>query len=97
MTRFVVLLHFTEQGIAGIQKSTERAAAFSKQVEATGGAVELLTWTLGSVDGVVAFTAPDEETAVALILSLAKQLMVRTTMLRAFNLDEFSKIATKVE
>ena len=97
MIRYVVLLQFTEHGAAGVKDSAERADSFRKQVEDAGGSVEFLSWTLGHVDGVLAFTAPDEATAVALVLGLRKQAMVQTTMLRAFDPTEFAAVAAKVE
>ena len=96
MTRYVVLLQFTDQGISGIKDSTKRAEDFRKHVEGAGGTVESLSWTLGSVDGVLVFSAPDEATAVALILGLRKHAMVQTTMLRAFDTAEFGSITEKV-
>ncbi len=96
MSRYVLLLNFTEQGVSGINDSTSRAEAFRKAIEAVGGSVEFLSWTLGPVDGVVVFSAPDEATAVSLVLGLRKKAMVQTTMLRAFDTAEFKAIAAKV-
>jgi len=97
MVRFVVLLNFTEQGIADIKASTSRAEAFHQRVNAAGGAVESLTWTLGDIDGVLVFTAPDEATAVALVLGLRRQMTVKTTMLQAFDAAEFEKITDQLD
>ncbi len=97
MARFVVLLSFTEQGISDIKASTRRAEAFHQRVNEAGGAVESLTWTLGDVDGVLVFTAPDEATGIALVLSLRRQMTVKTTMLRAFDAAEFEKITDKLD
>lgn len=96
MIRYVVLLQFTEQGVSGIKDSTERAEGFRKNVEAAGGSVEFLSWTLGNVDGVLVLAAPDEATAVSLVLGLRKQAMVQTTMLRAFDTAEFGAITAKI-
>ncbi len=97
MARFVVLLSFTEQGVSDIKASTSRAEAFHQRVDQAGGAVESLTWTLGGIDGVLVFTAPDEATAVALVLGLRRQMTVKTTMLRAFDAAEFEKITNKLD
>lgn len=96
MSRYVLLLNFTEQGVTGIKDSPARAEAFRKSIEAAGGSVEFMSWTLGSVDGVVVFSVVDETTATALVLGLRKKGMVKTTMLRAFDATEFSAIASQV-
>ena len=92
MRRFFVLLTMTEQGLRHIDKSPERAAAFRKQVEAAGGKVEALYWTVGQFDGAVIFQAPDDEIATALIVSLGRQGNVRTHTMRAFEPVEFQRI-----
>ncbi|MGD9857927.1 MAG: GYD domain-containing protein [Planctomycetaceae bacterium] len=96
MVRYVLLLQFTEQGAASVKGSTQRAEEFRQGVAAAGGKVEFLSWTLGHVDGVVVFTAPDETTAVSLVLELRKHDMVQTTMLRAFGPSEFDAIVAKM-
>lgn len=96
MSRYVLLLSYTEQGMAAIKDSPSRAEAFRKSVETAGGSVEFMSWTLGSVDGVVVFSVSDETTAVSLVLGLRRQAMVKTTMLRAFDATEFAAITAKV-
>ncbi len=95
MTRYVVLLKFTEKGVTHIKDSPERAAAFVTAVEKAGGKVESQYWTIGAYDGVVVFTAPDETTAAGLVLGLAKADAVSTCMLRAFDRGEFAKVLGK--
>lgn len=96
MTRYVVLLKFTENGITHIGQSPDRAAAFRSSVEKAGGKVESQFWTIGPYDGVVAFTAPDETTAAALVLGLGKADSVSTCMLRAFDEPEFKTVLKKL-
>lgn len=96
MTRFVLLIKFTEKGITHIQQSPERAAAFRNSVEKAGGRVEAQLWTLGPYDGVVVFIAPDERAATALVLALGKADNVTTCMLRAFDAQEFKDVLGKM-
>ncbi len=96
MIRYVVLLKFTERGITDISHSPDRAAAFRNSVEKTGGKVEAQLWTLGSHDGVVVFTAPDEATAAGLVFGLGKTDSVSTCMLRAFDAQEFKAVLGKI-
>ncbi len=96
MVRYVVLLNFTEKGIGGVKESPARAEAFHSAVRNARGKVESLYWTLGSYDGVLVLTAPDDATAAALVLELGKSNDVRSTMLRAFDAGEFNSIVGKI-
>lgn len=92
MTRYVVLLKFTEKGITRINESPDRAAAFRRNVESAGGKVEAQLWTIGPYDGVVIFTAPDDVKAAALTLNLGKSDSVSTCTLRAWDASEFKSV-----
>ena len=96
MVRFVVLLQFTQQGVGQVENSPARGEIFRQHVADAGGNVEFLFWTLGSVDGVLVLSAPDEETAVSLVLGLRQLGNVQTTMLRAYDAEEFAAIAAKI-
>ena len=92
MSRFVVLLNYTEQGLSHIKDSPGRADTFRKLATESGVTIDAIFWTLGGFDGVLVFNAPDESTAVGLILALGKKLNVQTQMLRAFVAEEFQSI-----
>ena len=96
MPRFLSLINFTDQGIRDIKDSMHRAGEFRSAVEAAGGSVQNVYWSIGEADGAVIFDAPDEETGVALMLHLARDGYVRTRTLRIFESGEFEKILTKV-
>jgi len=96
MARYLSLVNFTEQGRKAITESPQRARRFTELAESLGARVESLYWALGSYDGAFVFDAPDEQTAAALILSLAQTGNVRTETLRIFEADEFSEIAYKI-
>ena len=49
-------------------------------------------WTLGPIDGLVVFTAPNDETATAAMLQLASQGNVHTSTCRAFDASEIEKV-----
>ena len=92
MCKYVVLIKFTEKGSGGIAESVNRADSFHSTAAAAGCTVEARYWTLGPYDGVLILSAPDEETAAAVVLSLTKAGNVTTCMLRAFEDDEFWKV-----
>lgn len=92
MARFVVLINFTEKGIANIPASPDRAQAFRSDAESKGVKVETMLWMTGPYDGLLVLEAPDEHTATALTLSLCKSGNVSTSTLRAFDADEFKNV-----
>ena len=96
MTRHLVLLSFTEQGVAGVKDSIERAGGFKDKAAKAGASVETQYWTLGPYDGAFLLSAPDEATAAALVLDLGQHANVKTTMLRAFDADEFKSVLAKM-
>jgi len=97
MMRYVVLLRFTEKGVKAIQNSPARAEAFRAAAAQAKARVEGQYWTSGCYDGVMVFSAPDEETACALVLKLGAADYVQTTMLRAFDAGEFKRVLKKMK
>lgn len=93
---YVVLINFTDKGIKQVKESPRRAAAFRTQVEAAGGTVKDVYWTLGRHDGVLVMEAPDDATATAVLLNLGAAGNVRTETLRAYDAAEFEGILAKV-
>jgi uncharacterized protein with GYD domain len=96
MATFIVLGCFTEQGIRSIKDTTKRAEAFHQMAKKLGATVKDVYWTLGQYDVLAICDAPDEATATALALSLAKQGNVRTQTLPAFTQAEIGAILGKV-
>lgn len=96
MTRYLSLLTFTDQGMAQVQHSPERAAAFRASVEGAGGKVIFQYWAIGEFDGCVVFEAPDAATAAAQLIALGKLGNVRTRTLQVFDEHEFSQVTAKV-
>jgi uncharacterized protein with GYD domain len=96
MKTFIALLNLTEQGIANIKSSPDRAGAFAKEAEKSGIKVKDTYWTLGHYDGVLIFDAPDEETATAALLTLGMAKNIRTQTLRAFNRSDITAILDKL-
>ena len=95
MTRYLVLVNFQERGFLNIAESPARAERFHAAAKAMGATIEALYWTLGPYDGVFVISAPDETVAAGLVLQLGRDGNVRTTMLRAFDADEFTDVLVK--
>ncbi len=96
MATYIVLAHFTDQGVRGVKDSPKRADAFKALAKKAGANVKELYWTLGSYDIVTIVEAPDVETITALGLSIGKLGNVRTETLRAFDKAGMDAILKKV-
>jgi uncharacterized protein with GYD domain len=96
MARFVLLLKFTDQGIAAAKDSPTRAGEFAALAARAGARVEAQYWLLGEYDALAVVTAPSEETATALALQLSARGFVRTRVCRAYDEAEFKAVLGKV-
>jgi uncharacterized protein with GYD domain len=95
MARYVVLIDWTQQGVANFQASVDRYEAARGDFEAMGVSFQDIYWTLGSHDIVSVVEAPDGETLAAALLKLSSAGNLRTTTLRAFNAEEMRGIIAK--
>jgi uncharacterized protein with GYD domain len=95
MATFVVLIDWTQQGVANFKDSVDRYEAARSQFEAMGVRFRDIYWTLGSHDIVSVLDAPDGETLAAALLMLASQGNVRTTTLRALSASEMRGVIAK--
>jgi uncharacterized protein with GYD domain len=96
MATYIVLSHFTDQGIRDVKDSPKRAAAFKAAAKKAGVTVKAFYWTLGKYDMVSILEAPDVETITALGLSVGKLGNVRTETLPAFDNAGMEAILKKV-
>lgn len=96
MCRYIILLKYTDQGLANVRESLERADAFTIAAAKVGASVEGRFWTLGKYDGILILNAPDEATAAGLILGLGRKNNVTTHMLRAFDEEEFQEVLGQI-
>lgn len=96
MPTYIVLTHFTEQGIRNVKDTAKRADALHALAKTVGGTVKDIYWTIGRYDSVAIVEAPNDEAIVALGLTIGKQGNVRTETLRAFTKAEIESILAKV-
>lgn len=96
MATYIVLTHFTEQGIRNVKDTTKRADALGEMAKKAGGALKAAYWTIGRYDSVAIVDVPNDEAMVALGLSIGKAGNVRTETLRAFSKQEVDSILAKV-
>jgi len=95
MPSYITLMNWTDQGVRTFRDSVDRADAAEVALAPAGIRFKDLYWTVGAYDLVATFEAPDEETLVAALLTLAAQGNLRTTTLRAFSSDEMKGVIAK--
>ncbi|MBV8444047.1 MAG: GYD domain-containing protein [Hyphomicrobiales bacterium] len=95
MPTYVVLSHFTEQGIKSVKDTVKRSEAFKTAAKAAGVTVKEILWVQGQYDVVTILEGPDEAIA-ALGLSVAKLGNISSQTLRGFTTADMEKILAKV-
>jgi uncharacterized protein with GYD domain len=93
---YVSLINWTDQGIKNFRETTQRADDFVKLVEAAGGKVHQLLWTVGEYDIVSIAEFPDDESGVAALLQVGSLGNIRSKTLRAFTASEMDGIINRV-
>ena len=91
MSKYVMLVNFTDQGIRNVRDVPQRWDAGRKAVEAAGGSIQFLL-TMGEYDLVGIIDLPSDEDVATLALGIGSQGNIRTTTLKAFTEDEARKI-----
>ena len=92
MPTYIMLLNWTEQGVANVKESPSRLDAFKQALGQAGGALKGFYLVTGRYDMVAVVEVPDEETAARLALATGSQGSTRTETLRAFDEDEYRRI-----
>ena len=96
MPTYIVLGHFTDQGIRAVRDSLKREDAFRKQCEKVGAHVKDIYRTMGRYDLVATIEAPDDVTVSSLMYSTGALGNIRTETLRAFSRQETEQAFTKL-
>jgi uncharacterized protein with GYD domain len=93
---YVVLVNWTDQGIAGFKGTTERVDHDAEIRKRAGVDLKEIYWTQGPYDLIAIIEAPDDESIAAAMLGVAADGNSRTTTLRAFDRDEYERILAKL-
>ncbi len=96
MATYVSLIKWTEQGVKNARDTVRRAREFRSDVERRGGKVLSIYWTQGRYDLVSTVEFPDEQTAMAQLLTLGSIGNIRTETLHAFTESEMEAIIRKM-
>ncbi len=96
MPTYVALMKLTDQGAKDIKNAPKRAQEFIKGLEAMGGKLVGMYLVMGEYDYVGIAEVPSDEVALTFLMGLGAAGNVKTTTMKAFKLEEFSAIASKL-
>ena len=92
MPSYVLLAHWTDQGVRTISDLPKRLDGAKKTLEEMGGHFRQILMTMGEYDIVATYEAPDDAVAARFSLMLGKSGNVRITSLKAFPEEAFRQI-----
>jgi uncharacterized protein with GYD domain len=96
MPTYILLGHYTEQGIQKVKDTVKRVDAVRALAKKVGATVKESYWTLGQYDVVAIIEAPDDAAMASLGLSIGALGNVRTQILRAFTAGEIGPIISRM-
>ena len=97
MASYVMLFHYTHQGIEHVKQSPDRVDALKKIFSRYGAKIKDFYALLGQYDTLFVVEAPNDETVAKLALYVAEQGNARVETHRAFNETEFRKLLSEIE
>jgi len=95
-THYISLVNWTEQGVRNVKESPKRADAATALANKLGAKMDVY-YTMGQYDLVVVTQAPNDDTAMQLLLELGKLGNVRTQTLKAWTAAEATKVISKLQ
>ena len=95
MATYVVLVNWTDQGIAGFKGTTDRVDHEAEIRKRAGVELKEIYWTQGPYDLVAIIEAPDDE-SVAARCSESRPTGALERNARAFDRDEYERILAKL-
>ncbi|HEY4043566.1 MAG TPA: GYD domain-containing protein [Rhodopila sp.] len=96
MPNYVMLAHWTDQGMRAIEDSPRRVDAARKSLEEMGGHFVSVYMTMGQYDLVITYEAPDDAVAARFSLILGKLGNVRTVSMKAFPEEAYRQIVNSL-
>ena len=96
MPHYISLMRWTSQGVAGLPAWRDRIEEGERIIGEAGGSLVGVYVTLGRYDMVEIFEAPDDDTAVEILLKLQRYGAEHTETLRAFTRDEAEAIIRRL-
>jgi len=97
MASYVMLFHYTHQGVEHVKQSPDRVDALKEIFNKHGARIKDFYALLGQYDSLFIVEAPDDETVAKLSLYVAEQGNVRIETHRAFTEAEFRKLLSAID
>jgi uncharacterized protein with GYD domain len=95
MPTFICFLNWTDQGAKNAKDSVKRYQASKAMVEKLGGRLLSAYVTTGHYDVVVTVEMPNGETMLKFVAAIAASGNARTTTVRGYSPEEFSKLVAE--
>ncbi len=92
MSKYVLLLSWTDRGIRNVKDTVKRAESLRSYLEKKGGRLVDILYTFGQCGAIVTAELPNDEIAMSVSLGTGALGNVRVITLKAFGLDETKKI-----
>jgi len=97
MPKYLIHASYTAEGLKGLQKdkASGRRDAVAKAMEAVGGKLEHIYYSLGDDDVIIIVEAPDISAVAALAIAASASGMVRTRTTALMSIEEVDRALTK--
>jgi uncharacterized protein with GYD domain len=92
MPMYISLINWTEQGRRNVKESAKRFALAKQAIEKTGTKLHNVFYTMGRYDMIGVVEAPNDETIAKITLMLESQGNLHFETLKAFTVEEATKI-----
>ena len=96
MPIYVTLMKFSEQGVTDMKGAPKRIESAMKAWELMGGKTLATYFLMGEYDYVAITECPRDEDAVTASLAVCAREHVKTTTLRAFSIEEFTQLVSRL-
>jgi uncharacterized protein with GYD domain len=93
---YISLMKLTDQGIKDIKDLPQRLEAQKKAMAALGGKLLAFYMVMGEYDYVAISEGPNDEAAMISLIGLGAQGNVRTTTMKAFDMETVSGLLAKL-
>ncbi len=96
MPNYFVLGNWTDQGVRNVRESPKRVDAAKAMAEKLGGKLDVY-YTMGKYDFIAVAQAPNDEAVMQLALQIGSQGNARTTTIKAWTVNEATKVLAKIQ
>ncbi len=96
MPHYFVLGNWTDQGVRNVRESPKRVDAAKAMAEKLGGKLEVF-FTMGKYDFIAVAEAPNDDAVMQLALQIGSQGNARTTTIKAWTVNEATKVLAKIQ